>query len=42
MLATKKGHFEIVTALLKAKANPNVTEKVCIKKIISSSFGQQL
>ena len=32
MLATKKGHFEIVTALLKAKANPNITEKVCIKR----------
>ena len=28
ILATEKGHSEIVTALMDAKADPNITDKV--------------
>lgn len=29
MLATKKEHTAVVNALLDAKADPNITDKVC-------------
>ena len=30
ILATQSGHTEVVEALLKAKADPNITEKVSL------------